>query len=474
VTTSVLAPPGAPAHRAAPWRALPVLLVGAFLPILDAFIVNVGLSTIGRSLNAGPAALELAVSGYGVAYACTLVVGGRLGDRFGRRRLFMTGMAAFTLASTACGLAPSAPALIGFRVVQGLAAALLFPQVLASIQASFTGPDRQRALAAFGAVAGAGGLVGQLAGGALLSADVAGLSWRPLFLVNVPIGAVALILAPRLLPQTRADAASRLDVPGAVMLGLTIALLLAPLTIGRAEGWPAWAWLCLAAVGPAAAGFVVVQRNQERSGGTPLLPPSLLRLALARRALLTCLTFAMCIGGFLFAISITMQVAQGFGPMRAGLCLAPCALVFLAVSLRVGRWVGRYGARVLVAGGLIFAAGLTALALVFAVTRGPLPPVAVATPLIVVGAGWAMVLTPVIGYVLAGLPADRAGLAGGVLSTALQVGLAVGASAVGSVLFEVAGAHPDPASWRRAALVALSVQIGLALATAAASGRLRR
>src|SRR5262249_17772596 len=158
------------------------------LPILDAFIVNVGLATIGQRLRAGPGALELTVSGYGVAYACALVLGGRLGDRFGRRRLFVAGLAAFTGASTACGLAPTVEALIGSGSGQGLAAALMFPQVLASIQASFTGPDRQRALAGFGAVAGAGGAVGQLLGGALLAADVGGLSWRPLFLVNLPVG----------------------------------------------------------------------------------------------------------------------------------------------------------------------------------------------------------------------------------------------------------------------------------------------
>jgi MFS family permease len=474
VTSTVLTTTATAARPAAPWRALPVLLLGAFLPILDAFIVNVGLATIGHELRAGAAALELTVSGYGVAYACSLVVGGRLGDRFGRRRLFIAGLAAFTAASTACGLAPNVPALIGFRVCQGLAAALMFPQVLGSIQANFTGPDRQRALAGFGAMAGAGGAVGQLAGGALLAADVAGLSWRPLFLVNLPVGLVALVLAPRLVPETRAAVAARLDVPGAVALAGTIALLLAPLTLGRAEGWPLWAWLCLAAVAPAAAGFVLVQHRQERSGGTPLLPPSLLRLPLARRALLACLTFATCIGGFLFAISITMQVAHGFGPMRAGLCMAPCALAFLGVSLFVGRWVARYGAGVLVLGGIVFAAGLAALGGVLAATRGPLAPVGVAVPLGIVGVGWAMVLTPVIGYVLAGLPADRAGLAGGVLSTALQIGLAVGASVVGSVLYGVAGAHPDAGHWRQATLVALAVETGLALATAAACARLRR
>lgn len=473
MTTSTLATTAIPVRPAPPWRALPVLLLGAFLPILDAFIVNVGLATIERSLHAGAAALELTVSGYGVAYACSLVVGGRLGDRFGRRRLFLIGLAAFTAASAACGLAPGVGSLIAFRICQGFAAALMFPQVLGSIQAGFQGADRQRALAGFGAVAGAAGAVGQLLGGALLTLDVAGLSWRPLFLVNVPIGVVALLLGPRVLPETRAAVAARLDVVGAVLLGATIAALLVPLTLGRSEGWPLWAWVSLAAVAPLAAGFVVVQLRQEQAGGTPLLPLSLLRLPLARRALVACLTFATLIGGFLFASSITMQVGHHFGPMRAGLCMAPCALAFLAISLRVGGWVARYGARVLVAGALLFAVGLAGFGAVVATSTGQLNPVSAAVPLAVVGVGWAMVLTPVIGFVLAGLPADRAGLAGGVLSTALQVGLAVGASVVGSVLFAVAGAHPHATDWRTATLVAVAVQIALALTTAVACSRLR-
>jgi len=302
---------------------------------------------------------------------------------------------------------------------------------------------------------------------------VAGSAWRPLFLVNVPVGLLALVLGPRLVPETKGSSAARLDVPGAVALGVTIGLLLVPVTLGRAEGWPLWAWLCLAALVPAGAGFVALQHRQERRGQIPLLPLSLLRLPLARSALVAILVFALCIGGFLFTTSITLQVGHHFGPLRAGLTMAPCALVFLTISLRVGGWVGRYGVRILVAGALIFASGVAGFAAVLAGSGDSLNPVAAAAPLAVVGCGWAMLLTPLLGFVLAGLPADRAGLAGGVLATALQIGLAVGASTVGSVLFAVAGSHSDPASWRRASLTALAVVIGLALATAAACTQLR-
>ncbi|MGY0235349.1 MFS transporter [Longispora urticae] len=468
--TSVL--PGPSATRPAPWRALPVLLTGAFLPVLDAFIVNVALPSIGGTLHAGPAELELTVSGYGVAYACTLVAGGRLGDRFGRRRLFMVGMLAFTLMSTGCGLAPSTAALIGFRVAQGLAAALMFPQVLAAIQAGFSGGERQRALGVFGAVIGAAGAVGQVFGGWLLSADVAGLSWRPLFLVNAPVGVLALLLCRRLVPETRSDSSPRVDVRGSVFLAVAIALVLVPATLGRADGWPLWTWLCLAAAAPVGIAFVVSQHRSEASGGTPLLPPSLLRLPAARRALVAITLFATCIGGFLFTTAITLQVGHGFTPVEAGLTMGPCTLAFLGVAVCTGRLVARYGTRLLVGGAVTFAVGLAGFGAVVALSDRVTVPGA-ALPLAVAGAGWAALLVPLIGLVLAGLPAERAGLAGGVLSTALQIGLALGASVLGSVLFAIVGTGGDPGRWRAATLTGVAVECALALTVAGIVGGLR-
>ncbi|NUO59469.1 MAG: MFS transporter [Hamadaea sp.] len=460
MTTATLPAATAVTRPTAPWRALPILLLGAFLPILDAFIVNVALPTIGRTLNAGPAALELTVSGYGVAYACTLVAGGRLGDRFGRKRMLLIGMSAFTVASAACGLAPTAGALIAFRILQGLGAALLFPQVLASIQAGFEGADRQKALGLFGSMAGLAGAVGQILGGALLAWDVAGLGWRPLFLINVPVGIAAVVLGRRFVPESRAPRATGIDVWGALLLAATIALLLLPVTLGRTEGWPLWTWLSLAAVVPAAVAFFWTQARQERRGGNPLLPPSLLSLRLARRALLAILLFATLIGGFLFTVAVTLQMGHGFGPMAAGLAMGPCAITFLYVSLRVGRWVSRYGVRVLIGGALIFGLGIVAFAAVIKYTDH-LTVIEAAVPLVVVGVGWAMVLSPAIGFVLSGLPADRAGLAGGVLSTAMQLGLALGASLLGSLLFATSQ------------LVALGCCLILAVSTAIAYSRLR-
>jgi MFS family permease len=456
-----------------PWRALPVLLAGAFLPVLDAFIVNVALATMGRSLHAGPAELELTVSGYGVAYACALVAGGRLGDRFGRRTLFLSGMVAFTLCSVACGFAPSAPALIVFRVFQGLAAAMMFPQVLATIQASFAGNDRQRAIGFFGATVGAAGAVGQIVGGTLLSANLFGSSWRPIFLVNLPIGIVALLIGRRTVPQTVASAAARVDVRGATGLATVIALVLLPLTVGRASGWPLWTWICLAAAVPAGIAFVASQYREERLGRLPLLPPSLLGLPLARLALATIALFGTCVGGFLFTLSIILQVGHDYSPLKAGLTMGPCALAFFAIALSARRLTARFGVTVLIVGALVFAAGLAVFGVVASTSGATLSAVAAAAPLIVVGLGWGAVMVPLVGLVLAGLPVERAGLAGGVLSTALQIGLATGASVLGTVVFSIVGSHATTKSWQHATVAAVVVDCGLALATAVFSYRLR-
>ncbi|WP_436776292.1 MFS transporter, partial [Yinghuangia sp. YIM S09857] len=456
------------------WRALPILLLGAFLPVLDAFIVNVALADMGRDLGASEAQLELTVSGYGVAYACSLVAGGRLGDRFGRRRLFLLGMASFTAMSAACGLAPNVTTLIVFRVLQGLTAALMFPQVLAAIQAGFEGAARQKALGVFGLVVGSAGAIGQVVGGLLLQADLFGSGWRPLFLVNVPVGIVALVLARRIVPETKAPVATPIDTRGAVLLAATIALLLIPLTLGRAEDWPVWTWIALAAVLPFAAVFAATQSRSERSGGTPLVPPSLLRLPAARLGLAALLVFGTCVGGFMFSLAMILQVGHGFTPIRSGLGMAAAATGFLIIALLAQRLVARFGAMVLVVGAFIFAFGTAAFAVVAGIAEDGLTLPEILLPLFVAGIGWGMVLVPLLGLTLSALPIDRAGLAGGVLSTALQIGLASGASIVGSTLFAIIGDTPDADAWRDATYAVAGVLGALALTTAVLCLRLRK
>src|SRR5580698_1102406 len=235
---------------------LAIVLVGVLLPMVDFFIVNVALPTIGRDLHASAPLLELVVSAYASAYALLLVVGGRLGDAFGRKRLFLAGMAAFTLTSLACGLAPTAPLLVAARAAQGASAALMVPQVLSTIQAATQGEYRARALARYGATGGLAAVLGQVLGGLLVSANIDGLTWRPNFLVNVPIGLAGLFLARRYVPDTRHGAPAPIDGRGTVLLGLTVLAVLIPLTEGRSLRWPAWTIAMLVIAPIAAAAFV--------------------------------------------------------------------------------------------------------------------------------------------------------------------------------------------------------------------------
>jgi len=252
---------GAPADPRR-WPAVAVALVGAFMALLDVFIVLVAAPAIQRGLHASAAEIQLVLAGYQLTYAVTLITGGRLGDLYGRRRIFLLGLAEFTLTSALCGLAPTALAFIGARLLQGIGAALLFPQVFSVIQVFLpTQGERQRAFGLMGAVIGLATIVGQLVGGLLIQINLLGLGWRPVFLVNVPIGLVALAAAARLIPESRAPAGRRLDLGGVALLTVALALLMVPLIEGREAGWPAWTWTCLALAAAALAAFLVYERR---------------------------------------------------------------------------------------------------------------------------------------------------------------------------------------------------------------------
>ncbi|GAA5140226.1 hypothetical protein GCM10023320_77570 [Pseudonocardia adelaidensis] len=266
---------------------LPIVLLGNVLAVLDFFVVNVALAAIDRDLRAGPAALELLVAGYAAAYAAGLVTAGRLGDSWGRKRFLVGGMVAFTLASAACAAAPTAPLLVLARIAQGLAASVMAPQVLATVHALFTGADRQRALGVFGAGIGFSTVAGQVLGAAL----VAGFGWRAIFLVNVPLGIAGVAAALRWVPEVRSGARARLDVPGAVLLAVTLVALLIPVALGVELGWPLWCRLVpVLALGTGAV-LAVMQVRRERAGGLPLLPPSVLALPAMRAGLATAFVF---------------------------------------------------------------------------------------------------------------------------------------------------------------------------------------
>ncbi|MFG2605660.1 MFS transporter [Streptomyces sp. NPDC048514] len=409
------------------------VLLAASLPLVDFFIINVALPTIGSDLDAGETVLELVVAGYGVAYAVLLVLGGRLGDSFGRRRLFLGGMAAFGLTSLVCGLAPTAWTLVVARVAQGASAAAMLPQVLATIQATTTGARRAKAMSLFGATAGLSMVAGQILGGVLVAADVAGTGWRAVFLVNVPVVVVGLALAVRLVPETRSQRPEPVDGPGTVLLALSLLTLLVPLTEGRAAGWPLWTWLSLAAFPFAVAAFWRVERRADRAGRTPLVPPSLLALVSLRRGLALMLPFAIGFSGFMFVIALALQQGAGLDPVPAGLALAPMAVVHLLVSLAGPRLIRRYGTRVVTAGTVVQGAGI--LLIVLAAWRdwphlgfaSLLPGMALA------GAGQALQLPNLLWIVMSEVPAERAGVGSGVMVTTQQSALALGVATLGTL-----------------------------------------
>ncbi|MGR8012323.1 MFS transporter [Streptomyces hypolithicus] len=226
------------------WGALAIVMVGTFITVLDYFIANVAVPSIQQDLNATSAQSQLVIIGYGVSFTAGMITGGRLGDLYGRRRMFALGLLLFTITSALCGVAQSADLLIIFRVLQGASAALMVPQVLGILALVYTGASRARAFAVYGLVIGLAGVLGQVIGGVLISVDVAGLDWRAIFLLNIPIGLVALALTPRLVPESRNAGGGRLDLTGALLVTATLAALVLSLVEGQERGWPLWSWLC--------------------------------------------------------------------------------------------------------------------------------------------------------------------------------------------------------------------------------------
>jgi len=443
---------------------LTVILVGVLLPMIDFFIVNVALPTIDTDLRASQPLLELVVSGYATAYALLLVLGGRLGDSLGRKRLFLAGMAAFTVTSLACGLAPTATFLVIARVAQGASAAMMVPQVLATIQAATTGEQRTKALGRYGAAGGLAAVLGQVLGGLLVAANIDGLGWRPIFLVNVPIGLAGLVLAKRYVPDTRHGSPAPIDGPGTVLLGITLLAVLVPLTEGRSLGWPAWTIALLIVAPAAAAVFGAVERNAERSGRSPLVPPSLLRHPSMRRGLVLGLPFFGGFGAFMFCYALLVQEGLHASALTAGLGLVPMAATFLVASLSTSRLLARFGAKVLGAGGLLQAVGLVIIGLTVYFGWPHLAVVDLAPGLAVAGLGQGLVMSPLFGIVLSEVPIAVAGAGSGVLTTTQQSALALGVATLGSLFLALAG---DGAGISRAFIVVLAVQVVVAVGVAA-------
>jgi EmrB/QacA subfamily drug resistance transporter len=425
----------APVSRIAKWAPLAVILTGTFVYILDFFVVNVALPDIQRSLHASAAAIEWLVSGYALTSASLLVCGGRLGDHYGRRRCFCIGLAAFVLASALCALAPDPGFLIAARLVQGAGGAIMAPNIMSILGMTYTGRDRVRAISVYGMVMGIAAVGGQLIGGVLIDANVAGLGWRAIFWVNVPVGLVALAAAWRLVPESRAAQAGHLDLAGAALLAAGLVAIVLPLADGRQQGWPAWSWACLA-LGPVLlALFAGYLRRAGRRGRQPLLDPAVfavrtLRVGLTVQALFWCQQAASYL-----LLALFLQQGRGLGALESGGVFAVLAAGYLLTSLRAPALTVRFGRRVIATGAVCGALG--DLLLVLAVGHwgvgGPL--VALFPGLFLLGAGQGLCITPLTTTVLSHADARTAGSISGALSTAQQVGNAIGVAVSGVIFF---------------------------------------
>ena len=438
------------------WWVLATMTGSLSMVMIDQTVVSVALPTMQHDLHATTALLELVVSGYSMAYAVLLVLGGRLGDTHGRRRLFLIGIAGFTTTSLLCGLAPSGMTLVAARVLQGATAALMVPQTLSTIQATGDLASRSRALGWFGATGGLAAVTGQLLGGVLVSANIAGTGWRSIFFVNVPVGLVGLAMTARHVPETRAGRRQHIDYVGTALLALTLVAVLLPLTEGRALGWPLWSWLLLGCAPVGAVALAAFERAHERAGGTPLIPPTVLQHQSMRRGLLLAVPFFATFAAFMFLYALLTQSFLHFDALRAGLTLGPMAFAFLLTSLATTPLVARYGRAVIGAGAGIQLVGLAVLMATLVVWWPHVTAWELLTGLTIMGAGQGLVMSPLIRVVLSDVPREVAGAGSGVLTTSQQTSLALGVASLGTLFVSLSS--PQQIGALHAALVVLGVQ----------------
>jgi EmrB/QacA subfamily drug resistance transporter len=452
------------------WLALVVLLAGAFLPAFDFFVVNVALPSLQSELGARPAQLQFVVAGYALGFAVLLVTGGRLGDLFGRKRLFMLGMAGFTIASAACGLAPTPNILIVSRVLQGLTAAAMNPQVLSIIRVTFPENERARAIGYFGTTLGLASIAAQLIGGLLIQADFAGLSWRPIFLVNVPIGAVALLAARPLIRESRASGRPSLDLGGIAIGSAALLLLVYPLVEGREAGWPAWAWICLIASVPALAGFILFEIHLQHGGRAPLVNMRLFRIPGFPLGLVMAVTFFGGLAAFFMTLTVVLQDGLGFSPLGTGIVFVGFGVGFVAGSMLSARIARRLGPRTISVGTLLMASGLGLVIVLFRARHGGAPNEWLLLPaLAYYGVGQGLALPTLVASAVASsrIPPQEAGAASGVFSMVQQVAFTLGVAVIVGLFFSWLGPAPDAPAYVAALSGALSVNAGLMLLTCA-------
>jgi EmrB/QacA subfamily drug resistance transporter len=436
------------------WLALVVLMAGMFMALLDTTVVNVALPTIQASLDASEATLSWIISGYALAFGIALIPAGRLGDRVGHKWVFFTGLALFTLASLFCGLAQNSIQLVVARVIQGVAGGIFVPAVTAFIQLLFPGRVRGKAFAILGSVIGVSTAIGPILGGLIIEVFGEESGWRLVFWVNIPIGAVALFAAAKLLPAGAVGGAKQGSDPvGLVLLTAGLVALLVPLIEGQDEGWPAWTFVTLAAGVLLIVTFALWELRETRAGKSPLVPPHLFSHPAFTGGTILALVYFAAFTSIFFTISLLWQVGLMHTALQSGVVAVPFALGNILGASQSNRASQRLGRTVLVVGTALVAVGLTWLWLLLrnvddatGLTNWDL-----AVPLVLAGIGSGLFIAPNAQFIVATVDRSEAGSAAGVISVMQRVGSAIGIAVIGSVLFgSLTITSPDPAAVGRA------------------------
>ncbi|MFC8830973.1 MFS transporter [Streptomyces sp. NPDC057137] len=416
------------------WLGLGVILFAAFMDLLDVTIVNVAIPSIQRDIDASYAAIAWITAGYALAFAALLITGGRLGDIYGRKRMLLVGLAGFTAASVVCGIAPEPGVLIGARIVQGAAAALMIPQVLSIVHVSFPKEERGKVFGLYGGVAGLAVVLGPVIGGVFVDADFFGLAWRPIFLVNIPIGVITFIAAVAWVRESKAPDAPRLDIVGVVLATSSVLMLVYPLTQGRELGWPVWSFVMMVGSLAVLGVFIAYERRLIARGGLPLISLRLFSTRSFAGGFSVNLLYSIAYGTFFLMWTLYMQAGLGWSAMRAGLTGLPMFLGFMVTAGMAGTTLTpKLGRKVLFGGGIVLIAG--ALSFFFVGDRygADISSWQMVAPLFVFGLGMGGVVAPVVDFSLNDVPHKDAGSASGVLNTSGQLGTAIGIALVAVV-----------------------------------------
>lgn len=426
------------------WLAVAVLLTASFMDLLDTTIVNVALPSIQEDLNASSSQLVWIVSGYVLSFACMLITGGRLGDRYGRKTIFNLGVLGFTLASIGCAFAQTADALVISRIVQGAFGAIMIPQVLSIIQVLFKPKERAAVFGLVGAVSGLAAVAGPLIGGLLVSGDAFGLGWRSIFVINVPVGILLLIASFAFIPNSKSEKPVKFDIVGVSLITTALFMLIFALLQGREQGWPVWIWLMMASSPLLLGVFVVLQSRQEKNSGDALIPPSLFKNRGFSAGVVTSFLALSSIGAFFLILAIYLQIGLGFSAINAGLATLPFSIgAFLGSGIAVPL-APRIGKFLIVIGSLLQFAGYFLVKQVVLNQGDSLVRTDLIVPMAIAGVGLTLILVPLADLSLAQTDVENAGAASGVLNTFQQVGGAIGVALISVVFFDVVGTNFSP------------------------------